>query len=52
MFCWIVGRSVRIAAVYLTPNYRPDEDGPLDLAVPTDQVMHCRDLILQRIKTA
>jgi hypothetical protein len=36
--------------VYLTPNYYPAEDGPLDLAVVAAQAMCSRDLILARIK--
>ena len=42
--------TVQIAVVYLTPNYYPAEDGPLDLSALAEQAVHCRDLILQRIK--
>ncbi len=40
---------MRIAVVYLTPNYYPGEDGPLDLAALAEQAMLHRDLILARI---
>jgi hypothetical protein len=47
----VSGGTVRIAEVYLTPNYYPAEDGPLDLAALAAQAMHNRDLILARIKS-
>ncbi len=33
------GGTVQIAVVYLTPNYYPAEDGPLDLAALAEQAM-------------
>lgn len=46
----IAGGTVQLAVVYLTPNYYPAEDGPLDLAALAEQAMLHRDLILARIK--
>ena len=46
----VAGGTVQIAVVYLTPNYYPAEDGPLDLSALAEQAMHRRDLILARIK--
>lgn len=46
----VAGSTVQIAVVYLTPNYYPAEDGPLDLAALAEQAMLHRDLILARIQ--
>ena len=46
----VAGGTVQIAVVYLTPNYYPAEDGPLDLAALAEQAMFHRDLILARIQ--
>jgi hypothetical protein len=46
----VAGGTVQVAVVYLTPNYYPAEDCPLDLAALAEQVMQRRDLILARIK--